>query len=90
VTTEEQDGIDFEARALCADGSCTGVLGDDGRCKVCGLAPGEAPRAASSDAPDEPADAAFDDRALCPDGACIGLIGDDGRCKVCGAAAARS
>jgi hypothetical protein len=24
------------ARRLCPDGSCTGVLGADGRCKVCG------------------------------------------------------
>jgi hypothetical protein len=31
---------DFESRRLCPDGACIGVLGDDGRCKVCGqLAP---------------------------------------------------
>ena len=27
---------DFENRALCPDGSCVGVLGDDGKCRVCG------------------------------------------------------
>ncbi len=29
---------DFEERQLCRDGSCIGVIGDDGRCKVCGSA----------------------------------------------------
>lgn len=34
---------DFDpARRLCPDGDCVGVLGADGRCKVCGR--GEAPR----------------------------------------------
>ena len=27
-------------RELCADGGCTGVLGDDGRCRACGKVPG--------------------------------------------------
>lgn len=27
---------DFEHRQLCPDGACIGVIGDDGRCKVCG------------------------------------------------------
>lgn len=27
-------------RELCADGACTGVVGDDGRCRVCGKEPG--------------------------------------------------
>ena len=27
---------DFDDRALCPDGSCIGVIGDDGRCRVCG------------------------------------------------------
>jgi hypothetical protein len=29
---------DFDSRALCPDGNCIGVIGDDGRCKVCGRA----------------------------------------------------
>ena len=35
---EEDGGFDPEARALCPDGTCTGVIGDHGRCKVCGQA----------------------------------------------------
>ncbi len=27
---------EFDARQLCPDGNCTGLLGADGRCKVCG------------------------------------------------------
>jgi len=27
----------FENRVLCSDGNCIGVIGPDGRCKVCGL-----------------------------------------------------
>lgn len=30
------DSLDLDERALCPDGACIGVLGDDGRCKVCG------------------------------------------------------
>jgi hypothetical protein len=30
------DDLDIEQRALCPDGNCIGVLGADGRCKVCG------------------------------------------------------
>jgi len=29
---------DLERRALCPDGGCIGVIGDDGNCKVCGRA----------------------------------------------------
>ena len=93
----DDDGDD---RALCPDGSCTGVLDADGRCKVCGKVDPNAViamRAKSADADegdgdgdddDSDADGAAggedDDRALCPDGGCTGLIGDDGTCKVCG------
>ena len=27
-------------RELCSDGACTGVIGDDGHCRVCGKEPG--------------------------------------------------
>lgn len=97
------DDLDLDERALCPDGACIGVLGDDGRCKVCGavgdgsVVPiGSAAQRDAVEARDErdpsssSTDAAgddLDDRRLCPDGACIGLIGDDGRCKVCGLAA---
>lgn len=29
--------IDWENRILCSDGNCIGVIGTDGRCKMCGL-----------------------------------------------------
>lgn len=28
---------DWDRRILCSDGNCIGVVGPDGRCKVCGL-----------------------------------------------------
>jgi hypothetical protein len=31
---------DFAERQLCPDGACIGVIGPDGRCRVCGLAGG--------------------------------------------------
>ncbi len=30
---------EWEQRSLCSDGACVGVIGADGRCKVCGTAP---------------------------------------------------
>jgi hypothetical protein len=37
---EAEPGSGFNsARGLCPDGSCVGVLGPDGRCKVCGRGP---------------------------------------------------
>ena len=30
------DSIDFSTRVLCSDGACIGVVGEDGKCKVCG------------------------------------------------------
>ena len=86
--------VDFdEDRELCPDGSCIGLIGDDGRCRVCGrTGDGEAaePVAVTASSPRVPADSdgAFDeDRELCPDGACIGILGSDGKCKVCGRSA---
>jgi hypothetical protein len=83
--------LDLDNRKLCPDGACIGVIGDDGRCKVCGLADDGsivAPAAAEAEVDaagaiegDSPFD---DDRELCPDGACIGVLGSDGKCKVCG------
>jgi hypothetical protein len=38
-TQNEKDLIDseWENRTLCNDGNCIGIIGDDGRCKECGL-----------------------------------------------------
>jgi hypothetical protein len=88
--------IDLEGRQLCSDGSCVGVIGDDGRCKVCGAPAGpptdgdvgEDRREAAPDRDVDDEGGADDDlasRQLCPDGNCVGVIGADGRCRVCGA-----
>ncbi len=39
---DDADALDLETRELCPDGACTGVVGADGRCRVCGKL-GEAP-----------------------------------------------
>jgi hypothetical protein len=101
---KDREAFDADERELCPDGACTGLIGANGRCKVCGLA-GDGSRArspheaatrdadehASRDEHGSREDLASpddDDRQLCPDGACIGIIGSDGKCKVCGIPAA--
>lgn len=37
MTMTDED-IDFEHRRLCPDGACIGVIGPNGRCKLCGRA----------------------------------------------------
>lgn len=84
---------DWAERSLCPDGACTGVIGGDGRCKVCGrVSPfwgderrrGTVEVSDDDEAPEDAGDPVDDERALCPDGGCTGVIGDDGRCKECG------
>ena len=95
VEDETEAGVDLGSRVLCPDGECIGVIGPDGRCKVCGTAlDGSKPAAVGDDeqGDDEQGDDEQDDddaldlksRVLCSDGACIGVIGADGRCKECG------
>jgi len=91
-----ETSFDPARRRLCPDGSCVGLVGDDGRCRVCGrteseAAAGEAvaaPALGGDDEAGEPAAAAaggFDSsRRLCDDGNCVGVVGDDGVCRVCG------
>jgi hypothetical protein len=53
--------VEWEQRRLCPDGACIGVVGGDGRCKVCGaLAPetGGPFRATAIEAADEDDDEA--------------------------------
>lgn len=38
LRAEPEAPDDFENRELCSDGGCIGVIGDDGRCRVCGKA----------------------------------------------------
>jgi hypothetical protein len=85
------DTFEPARRELCPDNACIGLIGPDGRCKVCGQVSPSAvadPRhrgmispAGDNDGDGEPFDG---DRELCPDGACIGLIGPDRRCTECG------
>jgi len=84
--------FDPTRRKLCGDGACVGVIGDDGRCHVCGRTFEQA--AAGDEAPSpegdgegagQAVDGGFDStRRLCDDGACVGVVGDDGACRVCG------
>jgi hypothetical protein len=94
---KDRESFDADERELCADGSCTGLIGADGKCKVCGrsndskdAADWKDERSAAASPSDDAGDSAFadDDRQLCPDGACTGLLGSDGKCKVCGRSAA--
>jgi hypothetical protein len=36
VAGDQMADPDWENRVLCSDGNCIGVIGPDGRCKVCG------------------------------------------------------
>jgi hypothetical protein len=88
----------WTSRALCPDGGCIGVIGLDGRCKVCGRA-AAAPSPATTDASGNAAASVTDEAgdavgpaprsaARCSDAACAGAIGPDRRCDVCGKVAA--
>ena len=51
----EGDGesFDAESRRLCPDDNCTGVVGPDGRCKVCGKESADGPAPAEAQEPEE-------------------------------------
>jgi hypothetical protein len=74
-----------EARQLCPDGNCTGLIGDNGECKVCGGAIRSPDLNLVEEEPGNFAvDGDFDSRRLCDDGNCTGLLDECGVCKVCG------
>jgi hypothetical protein len=86
-----EDDFEPARRELCSDGGCIGLVGPDGRCKVCGTVSVSAvadprhrgmqdPRGEDASGEDD----LDEDRDLCPDDGCVGLIGPDGTCKVCG------
>lgn len=90
---------DWDRRALCPDGSCVGIIGESGRCTVCGRSgAGEAAAPADISTGTEPrataaleqVGAEHDDtwsrRRLCSDGACLGVLGNNDLCEVCGKA----
>jgi hypothetical protein len=54
--------IDFDRRRLCSDGACTGVLDEEGRCKVCGLADDGTQVAPAARPDDDESDADADER----------------------------
>jgi hypothetical protein len=39
---EDENEFNSKGRRLCPDGSCVGLIGADGRCRVCGMAAGPA------------------------------------------------
>jgi hypothetical protein len=41
----DREAFDPRSRRLCPDGSCVGVIGPDGRCRVCGAASPDGPPA---------------------------------------------
>jgi len=84
---------DFDSRELCPDGGCIGLIGADGRCKICGVVSRQRTtdprvRAFRDSAPVETEtdteSALAGDRALCPDGSCLGILGPNGACTTCG------
>jgi hypothetical protein len=88
-----EDEFEPARRELCPDDACIGLIGPDGRCRVCGTVGASVvadPRhrgmsAPGGDGEDAPAADLDPERELCPDETCVGLIGPDGRCKECGA-----
>ncbi len=36
IPAEEDGDVDFSARILCSDGTCIGIINEQGVCKVCG------------------------------------------------------
>jgi hypothetical protein len=72
------DTFDPQRRRLCADDSCVGIVGPDGRCRVCGQAHPDGPGDGATFSPaatlDADADdlAEADDVAVAADGAQLG------------------
>jgi len=50
MATMEETSFDPRRRRLCPDGACVGLIGENGRCKVCGLPAGGVPPTDSADA----------------------------------------
>ncbi len=94
-----EDSFILEERVLCSDDSCIGLVGADGRCKVCGTRyTGDETIPADDMLVKEMAEATLDavdetpspepadeaERVCCSDDTCIGVIGEDGKCGTCG------
>jgi len=56
MATTQDDSFDPSQRRLCPDGDCVGLIGNDGKCKVCGTpAPGWTGEMAAATPPATPA-----------------------------------
>ena len=64
---DESPPDDLDDRELCADGSCIGVIGPDGRCKECGRAAGDEP--SEEEEAEEPAEEVTDQEEPAEDAA---------------------
>ncbi len=52
MASENDDNSTFNPRRrLCPDGSCVGIIGDDGKCTICGTSDAVASASTSSTAP---------------------------------------
>jgi hypothetical protein len=100
----DNDSTFKPGRRLCPDGSCIGIIGDDGQCSICGTSttgavgsPASEPADFQDDTDVERTEPGLDEspsdfnanRRLCSDDECIGVIGEDNRCRVCGKPEAR-
>jgi hypothetical protein len=47
---QDENEFNPKARRLCPDGSCVGLIGPDGRCRVCGTAAGPVGQGAAAEA----------------------------------------
>jgi hypothetical protein len=72
----EEPAFDVDARRLCPDDTCTGLIGPDGRCKVCGAVSPDGPPAAADAEPARPARRDDDDLAAAA-GEPAGPAGED-------------
>ncbi|HET6281450.1 MAG TPA: hypothetical protein VFH73_10795 [Polyangia bacterium] len=71
----EETSFDPRRRRLCPDGACVGLIGENARCKVCGLPAGGIPPTESADvAPLQPTTAGDD---VADDDSDIGTDGDN-------------
>jgi hypothetical protein len=97
-TIPNDPAFDPIQRRLCPDGACVGLIGEDGKCNLCGTVDPAGPPVVGQDAappvdeipqpiaiPQPHEEGVFDpNRRLCADESCIGVLDEDGRCKLCG------
>jgi hypothetical protein len=75
---------DWENRILCSDGRCTGTIGPNGYCRICGKPSESKSYEITRQVVNVRISDDWDNRILCSDGNCMGTIGVNGYCRVCG------